>query len=53
VRLDAGDEMQGRCCRTPPSVRGTIDAMNALGIDAAAIGTHEFDWSVDTLRARA
>src|SRR5260370_2756060 len=26
--------------------------MNRLGIDAAAIGNHEFDWSVDTLRAR-
>jgi 5'-nucleotidase len=26
--------------------------MNALGIDAAAIGNHEFDWSVDTLLAR-
>jgi len=26
----------------------TIDAMNTLGIDAAAIGNHEFDWSVDT-----
>ena len=32
--------------------RGTIDAMNQLGIDAAAIGNHEFDWSIDTLRAR-
>src|SRR5437879_7026967 len=29
-----------------------ITAMNASGIDAAAIGNHEFDWSGDTLRAR-
>src|SRR5213594_1826027 len=29
-----------------------IAAMNAFGIDGAAIGNHEFDWSVDTLRAR-
>src|SRR5213083_1544433 len=33
-------------CRSP------IAALNALGIDAAAIGNHEFDWTVDTLRAR-
>src|SRR5204862_2307985 len=29
-----------------------IAAMNACGIDGAASGNHEFDWSVDTLRAR-
>jgi 2',3'-cyclic-nucleotide 2'-phosphodiesterase (5'-nucleotidase family) len=52
VRLDAGDEMTG----TPLSGfnwgRATIEAFNALGIDAAAVGNHEFDWTVDTLRAR-
>src|SRR6185437_4868412 len=32
--------------------RPAIAALNALGIDAAAIGNHEFDWTVDTLRAR-
>ncbi|HYX81168.1 MAG TPA: 5'-nucleotidase C-terminal domain-containing protein, partial [Gemmatimonadales bacterium] len=32
--------------------RGTIAALNTLGIDAAAIGNHEFDWSVDTLSSR-
>ncbi len=52
VRLDAGDEMQGTLLSNTTFGRGTIDAMNALGIDAAAIGNHEFDWSVDTLRAR-
>src|SRR6266566_2738500 len=52
VRLDAGDEMQGTLLSNATFGRGTIDAMNALGIDAAAIGNHEFDWSVDTLRAR-
>jgi len=52
VRLDAGDEMQGTALSNATFGRGTIDAMNALGIDAAAIGNHEFDWSVDTLRAR-
>jgi len=52
VRLDAGDEMQGTAFSNATFGRGTIDAMNTLGIDAAAIGNHEFDWSVDTLRAR-
>src|SRR6267378_2680816 len=52
VRLDAGDEMQGTLLSNATFGRGTIDAMNTLGMDAAAIGNHEFDWSVDTLRAR-
>ena len=52
VRLDAGDEMQGTALSNATFGRGTIDAMNQLGIDAAAIGNHEFDWSIDTLRAR-
>ena len=52
VRIDAGDEMQGTALSNATYGRGTIDAFNALSIDAAAIGNHEFDWSVDTLRAR-
>ena len=52
VRLDAGDEMQGTALSNATFGRGTVDALNNLGIDAAAIGNHEFDWSVDTLRTR-
>ncbi len=52
VRLDAGDEMQGTPISNFTYGRRTVDALNAIGIDAAAIGNHEFDWSVDTLRAR-
>ena len=52
VRLDAGDEMQGTALSNATFGRTTIDALNTLGIDAAAIGNHEFDWSVDTMRAR-
>ena len=52
VRLDAGDEMQGTPVSNLNYGRGVIALMNALGIDAAAIGNHEFDWSIDTLRAR-
>jgi 2',3'-cyclic-nucleotide 2'-phosphodiesterase (5'-nucleotidase family) len=52
VRLDAGDEMQGTPLSNATFGRGTIEALNALALDGAAIGNHEFDWSVDTLRAR-
>jgi 2',3'-cyclic-nucleotide 2'-phosphodiesterase (5'-nucleotidase family) len=52
VRLDAGDEMQGTPVSNFNFGRPAIAALNALGIDAAAIGNHEFDWTVDTLRAR-
>jgi 5'-nucleotidase len=52
MRLDAGDEMQGTALSNATYGRGTVDALNALSLDAAAIGNHEFDWSVDTLRQR-
>jgi len=52
VRLDGGDEMQGTPISNLAFGRPVIAAMNRLGIDAAAIGNHEFDWSVDTLKAR-
>jgi len=52
LRLDAGDEMQGTPVSNFNYGRPAIAALDALGIDAAAIGNHEFDWSVDTLRAR-
>src|SRR2546421_2157121 len=52
VRLDGGDEMQGTLLSNFTFGLPAIAAMNAFGIHAAAIGNHEFDWSVDTLRAR-
>src|SRR2546426_170296 len=52
VRLDGGDEMQGTLLSNFTFGLPAIAVMNAFGIDAAAIGNHEFDWSVDTLRAR-
>jgi 2',3'-cyclic-nucleotide 2'-phosphodiesterase / 3'-nucleotidase / 5'-nucleotidase len=52
IRLDGGDEMQGTPVSNFNFGRPVIAAFNALGIDAAAIGNHEFDWGVDTLRAR-
>jgi 5'-nucleotidase len=44
--------MQGTALSNLTFGRTTVDALNTLGLDAAAIGNHEFDWSVDTLRAR-
>src|SRR6266568_5177558 len=52
VRVDGGDEMQGTLLSNFSFGLPAIAAMNAFGIDVAAIGNHEFDWSVDTLRAR-
>lgn len=52
VRLDAGDEMSGTLISNQDRGRSTIEALNRMRIDAAAIGNHEFDWTVDTMRAR-
>jgi len=47
-----GDLMQGTLISNLTDGASTIDAMNAIGYDAAAIGNHEFDWGVDILKAR-
>jgi 2',3'-cyclic-nucleotide 2'-phosphodiesterase (5'-nucleotidase family) len=52
IRLDAGDELQGTLESSLLYGRSTIQAMNRMKIAAAAIGNHELDWGVDTLRAR-
>ncbi|MGE0352673.1 MAG: 5'-nucleotidase C-terminal domain-containing protein [Gemmatimonadales bacterium] len=52
LRLDAGDEMQGTIPSNQTWGRTTIDALNRLGLSVAAIGNHDFDWSVDTLLRR-
>ena len=52
LRLDAGDEMQGTLPSNLSYGRTTIEAFDRMGIQAAAIGNHDFDWSVDTLQAR-
>jgi 2',3'-cyclic-nucleotide 2'-phosphodiesterase (5'-nucleotidase family) len=50
--ISAGDDMQGTAVSNLSWGRATIDAHNAAGYDAAATGNHEFDWGIDTLRAR-
>ena len=52
VRLDAGDEWQGTPVSNFFHGRPVVTAFNTFSLDAAAIGMHEFDWTVDTLRAR-
>ncbi len=52
LRVDAGDEMQGTLESNLFYGRSTIEVFNRMGIQAAAVGNHDFDWSVDTLRQR-
>ncbi|HET8650601.1 MAG TPA: 5'-nucleotidase C-terminal domain-containing protein [Gemmatimonadales bacterium] len=52
IRLDGGDEMQGTLISNLSHGKPTIEALNRLGLSAAVIGNHEFDWTIDTLRAR-
>ena len=52
LRLDGGDQMQGTLVSNLSYGRSTVAAFNVLGLDAAALGNHDFDWSPDTLRAR-
>ncbi len=50
--LSAGDMLQGTPISNLTDGRSTIEAANAIGYDALAIGNHEFDWGMDVLRAR-
>jgi 2',3'-cyclic-nucleotide 2'-phosphodiesterase/3'-nucleotidase/5'-nucleotidase len=50
--LDGGDVMQGTLISNLTHGRSTVDVLGRIGPDAAAVGNHEFDWGVDTLRAR-
>lgn len=52
IHLDGGDVMQGTVISNLTAGRSTVEVFDALGVDAAAIGNHEFDWTADTLRAR-
>lgn len=52
VMLDGGDEFQGTPASNLAYGRPVVDVYRALRVDAGALGNHEFDWGVDTLRAR-
>ncbi|HEX6918091.1 MAG TPA: bifunctional metallophosphatase/5'-nucleotidase, partial [Phycicoccus sp.] len=60
ITLDAGDTIQGTplayyFAKIEPITGGAkhpmATAMNALGYDAAALGNHEYNYGLDTLRA--
>ncbi|MFQ5746010.1 MAG: bifunctional metallophosphatase/5'-nucleotidase [Gemmatimonadota bacterium] len=50
--LSGGDVMQGTAISNLERGASTIEAFNALGYDAAALGNHEFDWGLDVLKER-
>jgi 2',3'-cyclic-nucleotide 2'-phosphodiesterase (5'-nucleotidase family) len=50
--LDGGDEFQGTPASNFAFGRPVVDIFNRVGVAAAALGNHEFDWGQDTLRAR-
>jgi 2',3'-cyclic-nucleotide 2'-phosphodiesterase (5'-nucleotidase family) len=50
--LSGGDNWTGPAISTWFDGAPTVDVMNAMGYDAAAIGNHEFDFTVDGLRDR-
>jgi 2',3'-cyclic-nucleotide 2'-phosphodiesterase (5'-nucleotidase family) len=52
ILLDAGDLFQGTVVSNLSYGRPVVDYYNKMGYTAAALGNHEFDWGVDTLRAR-
>ena len=52
ILVDGGDEFQGTPASNLAFGRPVARIFDRLGVAAAALGNHEFDWSQDTLRAR-
>jgi 5'-nucleotidase len=50
--LDTGDFMQGPPISSYFQGASTVDVFNAMGVDAVAVGNHEFDWGMPTLVER-
>ncbi len=53
VLLDGGDVYQGTMLSNLQYGRPVVEQMNLLGYTAQAIGNHDYDWTADTLEARA
>lgn len=51
IWLDGGDQFQGTPASNLARGRPVIDLFNRYGLAASALGNHEFDWGLDTLRA--
>jgi 2',3'-cyclic-nucleotide 2'-phosphodiesterase (5'-nucleotidase family) len=52
ILLDAGDLFQGTPASNLSYGRPVVEYYNRMGYAASALGNHEFDWGIDTLRAR-
>jgi 2',3'-cyclic-nucleotide 2'-phosphodiesterase (5'-nucleotidase family) len=52
LRLDAGDAMQGTVVSNVTRGRVMVEVLNRLGMTGVALGEHDLEWSVDTLRRR-
>ena len=52
IVLDGGDMFQGTPASNFAFGRPVVEIYHASDYAAAALGNHEFDWGVDTLRAR-
>ncbi|MEX2109211.1 MAG: 5'-nucleotidase C-terminal domain-containing protein [Gemmatimonadaceae bacterium] len=52
VLLDGGDMWQGTAAAALSYGQPVVEYYNRMGYAAAALGNHEFDFGVDTLRAR-
>jgi 2',3'-cyclic-nucleotide 2'-phosphodiesterase (5'-nucleotidase family) len=50
--LDGGDLFQGTPASNLSYGRPVVEYYNRMGYAASALGNHEFDWGLDTLRAR-
>ena len=52
IWLDGGDEFQGTPASNMTYGASVVTMFARLGLAASALGNHEFDWGIDTLRAR-
>ncbi|HYW49641.1 MAG TPA: 5'-nucleotidase C-terminal domain-containing protein, partial [Gemmatimonadaceae bacterium] len=52
ILVDGGDEFQGTPASNLAYGRTVVTLFDSLGVTAAALGNHEFDYGQDTLRAR-
>ncbi len=50
--LDTGDFMQGPAISSYFTGEPTVEVFNEIGVDATAVGNHEFDWGRETLDER-
>lgn len=50
--IDSGDFMQGPAISSYFEGKPTVEVFNEIGVDAVAVGNHEFDWGWDALQQR-